>query len=92
MLKDINQPVLLQERKLNIDTAAYEKILMLTWFTFITIMEHTAFATPLPILGFLSIGPVEKFMYNTFGEITKPFIKATLEKNNTSVLALTIFY
>ena len=31
-------------------------------------------------------------MYTTFGEIKQPFIKATLEKNVTSVLALTIFY
>ena len=31
-------------------------------------------------------------MYNTFGETTQPFIKYTLEKNNTSVLELIIFY
>ena len=31
-------------------------------------------------------------MYTTFGEITQPFIKSTLEKNNTSVLALIMFY
>ena len=31
-------------------------------------------------------------MYTTFGEITQPFIKATLSKNNTSVLALIMFY
>ena len=35
---------------------------------------------------------VEKCMYTTFGEITQPFIKATLSKNNTSVLALIMFY
>ena len=29
---------------------------------------------------------VEKCMYTTFGEITQPFIKATLAKNNTSLL------
>ena len=29
---------------------------------------------------------VEKCMYTTFGEITQPFIKATLAKNNTGVL------
>ena len=34
---------------------------------------------------------VEKCMYTTFGEITQPFIKATLAKNNTSVLALIMF-
>ena len=31
-------------------------------------------------------------MYTIFDEITQPFIKATLAKNNTSVLALIIFY
>ena len=31
-------------------------------------------------------------LFTTFGEITKPFIKATLAKNNTSVLALIMFY
>ena len=31
-------------------------------------------------------------MYTTFGEITQPFIKATLAKNNTSVLVLIMFY
>ena len=31
-------------------------------------------------------------MYTTFGETTQPFIKATLAKNNTSVLALIMFY
>ena len=31
-------------------------------------------------------------MYTRFGEITQPFIKATLAKDNTSVLALIIFY
>ena len=31
-------------------------------------------------------------MYNTFGEITQPFIKATLSKNNISVLELSMFY
>ena len=31
-------------------------------------------------------------MYATFGEITQPFIKATLTKKNTSVLSLIIFY
>ena len=35
---------------------------------------------------------VEKCMFTTFGEIKKPFIKAKLEKNNTSVLALIMFY
>ena len=35
---------------------------------------------------------LEKFMYNTFGEITQPFIKATLSKKNTSVLELFMFY
>ena len=31
-------------------------------------------------------------MYTTFGETTQPFIKATLLKMNTSVLALIMFY
>ena len=31
-------------------------------------------------------------MYTTFGEITQPFIKATLLKKNTSVLSLIMFY
>ena len=31
-------------------------------------------------------------MLNIFGVITQPFIKATLLKNNTSVLALIMFY
>ena len=31
-------------------------------------------------------------MYTKFGEITQHFIKATLSKKNTSVLALIIFY
>ena len=35
---------------------------------------------------------VEKCIYTTFGEITEPSIKATLSKNNTSVLALIISY
>ena len=35
---------------------------------------------------------VEKCMYNPFGEITRPFIKATLSKQFTSVLALRFFY
>ena len=35
---------------------------------------------------------VEKCIYNTFGEIKQPFIKATLSKNNTSVLALIMIY
>ena len=33
------------------------------------------------------IEQVENLMYNTSGEITKSFIKATSSKNNTSVLA-----
>ena len=40
----------------------------------------------------LFIYQVEKCMYNKFGEITQPFIKATLSKNNTSVLALIMFH
>ena len=35
---------------------------------------------------------VEKIMYTTFGKITQPFIKAKLSENNTSLLALIIFY
>ena len=35
---------------------------------------------------------VVKYMFSTFGEITYPFIEATLAKNNTRVLALLIFY
>ena len=35
---------------------------------------------------------VEKCMFTPFGEITQLFIKATLSKNNTSVLALIMFY
>ena len=35
---------------------------------------------------------VEIYIYTTFGEITQPFIKATLSKKNTSVLALILFY
>ena len=35
---------------------------------------------------------VGKCMYTSFGEITQPFIKPTLLKNNTSVLFLIIFY
>ena len=31
-------------------------------------------------------------MFTAFGVITQPFIKATLAKNNTSVLALIMFY
>ena len=31
-------------------------------------------------------------MYTTFGEITQPFIKTILSKNNTRVLALIMFY
>ena len=31
-------------------------------------------------------------MNTTFGEITQPFIKSTLTKNNTSVLAFVMFY
>ena len=31
-------------------------------------------------------------MFTTFGEIMHPFIKSTLAKNNTSVLALIIIY
>ena len=31
-------------------------------------------------------------MYTTFDEITQPFIRTTLSKNNTSVLELRIFY
>ena len=35
---------------------------------------------------------VVECMYTTFGEITQHFIKATLSKNNTSVLELIMFY
>ena len=35
---------------------------------------------------------VEKCMFTTFVEITQTFIKATLAKNNTLVLALIMFY
>ena len=35
---------------------------------------------------------VETCMFTTFGEITQLLIKATLVKNNTSVLALIMFY
>ena len=35
---------------------------------------------------------VEKYMYDTFGEITQHFIKATLSKENTSVFTLIMFY
>ena len=31
-------------------------------------------------------------MFTTFGEISQPFIKYTLAKNNTSVLSLIMFY
>ena len=31
-------------------------------------------------------------MFTTFGEITQPFIKSTLEKTHTSVLESIIFY
>ena len=31
-------------------------------------------------------------MYTAFNEITQPFIKTTLAKNNTRVLALIMFY
>ena len=31
-------------------------------------------------------------MYTTFGEITQPFIRDTLAKKNTGVLALLMFY
>ena len=34
---------------------------------------------------------VEKCMNTTYGELTQPFIKATLSKNNTSVLTLIMF-
>ena len=37
------------------------------------------------------IEQVKKCMFTTFGAITQPLIKATLAKNNTSVLALLIF-
>ena len=35
---------------------------------------------------------VEKCMNNTFGSLTQPFILKIMTKNNTSVLALLIFY
>ena len=35
---------------------------------------------------------VGKGMFTTFGEITRPFIKDTLAKNNTIVFALVMFY
>ena len=35
---------------------------------------------------------VEKCMYTTFGEITQPFIKSTLSKNNISALELLMLY
>ena len=35
---------------------------------------------------------VEKFMFTTFGAITQPFIKSTLLKMKTRVLALILFY
>ena len=35
---------------------------------------------------------VKNCIYTTFGEITQPFIKAMLAKQNTSVLELIIFY
>ena len=35
---------------------------------------------------------VGKCMYTTFGKITQHFIKATSEKDNTSVLSLIMFY
>ena len=35
---------------------------------------------------------VEKCMYTTFGEITQTFIKSTLLKNNTIVLAVIMSY
>ena len=38
------------------------------------------------------IKQVEKYIFNTFGEIKRPFIKATLAKNNKSVLALIMIY
>ena len=31
-------------------------------------------------------------MYTTFGKITQPFIKSTLAKKNTNVLAFIMFY
>ena len=34
----------------------------------------------------------KKCMYTTFVEITQPFIKATLAKNNKILLALIMFY
>ena len=38
------------------------------------------------------IEQLEKCMHTTFGEIIQPFIKSTLVKKNTSVLALIFFY
>ena len=35
---------------------------------------------------------VEKCMNTTFGKFTQPFIKATLSKNNTSMLSLIMFH
>ena len=35
---------------------------------------------------------VKTCMYTTFGEITQPFIKSRLAKDNTSVLSLLLFY
>ena len=35
---------------------------------------------------------VENCMFTAFGEITQPFIKSTMLKNYTSVLALIMFY
>ena len=35
---------------------------------------------------------VEKCMHTTFGELTQTFIKATLSKNNTSLLELIMFH
>ena len=37
------------------------------------------------------IEQVKKCMYSIFGETAQPFIKATLAKNNTSVLAIVMF-
>ena len=35
---------------------------------------------------------VKTCMYTKFGEITQPFIKSRLTKDNTSVLSLLLFY
>ena len=35
---------------------------------------------------------VDKFMNHMFGALTQPFIKNTLSKNNTSILALLMFH